>query len=410
MAAAVARGRYRWTILAIGVVAQASFSAVFFGIPVLAPALREDYDLTLSQLGIVIASVSVGMLLTVFPWGIVADRIGERLVMGIGLTLGGAALALAATATSFTSLVVALTAAGAFGACVQAASGRAVMRWFDASQRGFALGIRQTAVVVGGAAAALGLPALAASGGSRAGLAGLAAAALVAALASALGLREAPGGAERVVGSTRATLRDRRLWRLCGGSALLVVAQVAILSFAVLFLHDERGLSTGAAAAVLALMQVLGGALRIASGHWSDRMGLRLAPLLRLGYALAITLAASAALVEAPLELLLPVFVVAGSLSSGWNGLSFAAAAELAGEAAAGAALGLQQASLSLAAAVTPIVFVTIVERVSWGAGFAFGATVALVGTVSLVALSAREAEAAAAGAYDEAAPSSTSG
>ena len=396
MAATPDRKPYRWAILAIGVLAQASFSAVFFGIPVLAPALRADYDLTLTQVGVVIASISVGMLLTVFPWGIVADRIGERVVMGIGLTLGGASLVQAATANSFTSLVVGLTAAGAFGACVQAASGRAVMRWFDASQRGFALGIRQTAVVVGGAAAALGLPVLVGFGGSRAGLGGLALAALAAALASALGLRDAPGGAARAVGSTRATLRDGRLWRLCGGSALLVVAQVAILSFAVLFLHDERGLSAGAAAAVLALMQILGGALRIAAGHWSDRVGLRLAPLLRLGFALAAALAASAALVDAPLALLLPIFVVAGSLSSGWNGLSFAAAAELAGEAAAGAALGLQQASLALAAAVTPVVFVAVVERVSWGAGFAFGAAVALAGTVSLVAPSAREAEVAA--------------
>ncbi|MBW3592555.1 MAG: MFS transporter, partial [Actinobacteria bacterium] len=230
MAAARGQGRYRWAILAIGFLAQASFSAVFLGIAVLAPALRTDYDLTLAQVGIVIASVNVGIVLTVLPWGIVADRIGERLVMGIGLTLGAAALAQAATATSFTSLVVALTAAGAFGACVQAASGRAVMRWFDASERGFALGIRQTAVVVGGAAAALALPPLLASRGSRAGLAALALTALVAALASAVGLREPRDAAKRVVGSARSALRDRRLWRLCGGSALLVVAQVPILS------------------------------------------------------------------------------------------------------------------------------------------------------------------------------------
>ena len=396
MAEAVDRGRYRWTILAIGVVAQASFSAVFLGIPVLVPALRADYGLTLSQVGVVVASVSIGIVVTVFPWGVAADRVGERIVMGVGLTLMGASLAQAATAGSYVSLTAALTAAGAFGACVQAASGRAVMRWFDVSQRGFALGIRQTAVVVGGAAAALGLPLLVEAGGSRAGLAGLALAALVAALASTLGLRAAPGAELRQVGSTRTMLRDRRLWRLCGGSALLVVAQVTVLSFAVLFLHDERGLSVGASAGLLALMQVLGGILRVASGHWSDRLGLRLVPLLRLGYALAVTLAASAALVGAPLWLLLPVFVVAGSLSSGWNGLAFVAAAELAGEATAGAALGLQQAALALAAALTPIAFVVVVDHVSWGAGFGLAAAVALVGTVSLAALSAREVEAAA--------------
>ena len=54
-------------------------------------------------------------------------------------------------------------------------------------------------------------------------------------------------------------------------------------------------------------------------------------------------------LVSAPLVVLVPAIVVAGSLSQSWNGLSFTAAAEIAGYARSGAALGLQQASLSLA-------------------------------------------------------------
>ncbi|MDQ3857749.1 MAG: hypothetical protein M3327_04760, partial [Actinomycetota bacterium] len=55
-AAAEGRSPYRWTILAVGVLAQASFSAVFFGLPVLAPALRSQFDLSLSQLGVVLAA------------------------------------------------------------------------------------------------------------------------------------------------------------------------------------------------------------------------------------------------------------------------------------------------------------------------------------------------------------------
>ena len=41
------------------------------------------------------------------------------------------------------------------------------------------------------------------------------------------------------------TLRDHRLWRLCVVSGLYVVAQMAILSFVVLYLHDERSLGQG---------------------------------------------------------------------------------------------------------------------------------------------------------------------
>ncbi len=92
---------YRWAILAIGVFAQASFAAVFFGIPVIAPALRADFELTFGDLGLVLASVSVGMLLTVFPWGILADRTGEPAVMASGLAVAAIALCLAAFSRSF---------------------------------------------------------------------------------------------------------------------------------------------------------------------------------------------------------------------------------------------------------------------------------------------------------------------
>ena len=51
-----------------------------------------------------------------------------------------------------------LVLTGLFGASVNAASGRAVMGWFPRDERGLALGIRQTAVPVGGASAAVVLP------------------------------------------------------------------------------------------------------------------------------------------------------------------------------------------------------------------------------------------------------------
>ena len=56
-------------------------------------------------------------------------------------------------------------AAGAAGASVQSASGRAVMQWFPRKERGLAFGIRQTAIPVGGLLGALALPALVDAGG-----------------------------------------------------------------------------------------------------------------------------------------------------------------------------------------------------------------------------------------------------
>jgi sugar phosphate permease len=380
---------YRWVILTVGVVAQASFAAVFFGLPVLAPDLQAHYDLSLAEVGAVLASINVGALVSTLPWGLLADHIGERAVTALGLSVAAVAIAAAAKASGFHQLLAALFLVGVFGASVQSASGRAVMRWFPASRRGFALGIRQTAIPIGGAVAALTLPRLVHAGGVRAALLALAAALLVSAIAGGIWLRSAAGG-EHLETRIADVFRDRRLWRLSSGSGLLLATQAAVLGFTVLFLHEERGFSTTAAAAVFAVIQVVGAVLRIQAGHWSDRRGDRIGPLLRLGLALTASVALTAALLDAPTVLLLPILVVAGALSLSWNGLSFTAAAELGGPARAGAALGLQQTTIGAASAVTPLVFATTVDATSWTVGFALAAAAALGGTAIVRGLSAR--------------------
>lgn len=375
--------RYRWTILALGTGAQAAYSAVFLGIPVLAPAFRAEYGLTLPEVGLVIAAANVGAIVTLLPWGLLADRAGERMVLSAGLAGASAALVAAAFAPSFAVLVAGLAVAGASGASVNAASGRAVMGWFAASERGFALGLRQTAVPIGGIAAALGLPPIADAWQLRGGLVALACGCFAAAIAGARGLREAPESAGEL-GDVSRPLRDGRMWRLSLGSSLVIGAQASILGFAVLFLHGERGLSTAAAGGVFALTQLIGAALRVAAGRWSDRAGARVAPLRQLSTALAIALFALAALTSAPLVVLLPALVVAGALSLSWNGLSFTAAAELAGRARTGAALGFQQTALSVSYAATAPLFAAVVDAGSWRLGFAFAAIMPIAGAIVL--------------------------
>lgn len=379
--------RYRWTILALGTGAQTAYSAVFLGIPVLAPALQNEYDLDLTQVGLAIAAANGGSIFTLLAWGLLADRVGERSVLGAGLAGCAGGLLVAAFAPSFAVLVLALALAGAAGASVNAASGRAVMSWFGRDQRGFALGIRQTALPIGGLLAALVLPPVAAAGGVRAGLTVLAAGCLAAAIAGASGLREAPHGEEELkdIGHP---MRDPRMWRLSIGSGFVLAAQISILSFLILFLHQERGLSTAAAAGVFAVIQALGAVLRIVSGRWSDRVHARIAPLRRLALALAATLAAAAVLLSAPLAILIPVFVAAGALSLSWNGLSFTAAAELAGRARAGAALGFQQTALAITSAAAPPAFAVVVESGSWSLAYGLAAAMPIVGIAVMRQLS----------------------
>ena len=367
--------RYRWAVLAAGTAAQASFSAIALGVPVLAPALRDRYDLSLPQLGVVLAAEWVGLTVALLPWGLAVDRFGERWTLAAGLMLCAGLLAGTAYAPGFASLVVLLGLVGAAGGSVQSGSGRAVMRWFGAGERGLALGVRQTAVPVGGTVAALVLPAL---GGPRAGFLFLAGFVAAGAIVGAVVLRTG-GGDSMQVSELETSLRDRRLLLACAASALYLVAQIALMGFLVLFLHDDRGFSDGSAAAVLAAAQVVAGALRIGVGRWSDVLRSRVVPLRLVGLAVAVTLGAAAATTSAAVWLLVPVFVVATSLSMAWNGLSFTIAAELGGR-RSGAAIGFQQTVLSAVGVVAPIGFAAAVAGTSWAAAFGLAALFPLAG------------------------------
>jgi sugar phosphate permease len=372
--------RYRWVILGGGVFAQGALSALQQGLPALGPELRSELRLSLAQVGVVLACVSWGITAMLLMWGWLADRAGERIVVSVGLAGGALALVGAAYASGYGALVLALILAGALAGCAPIAGGRAVMGWFGRHQRGFALGVRQMAVPLGGAAGALALPALASAGGLRAALLALAGGCAAGALACGLSFREPPPSAAPVPRQRPpAPLRDARIWRLSIGSACYVCTQISVISFTVLFLHEHRGVAPGAAAAVLGALQLGGAASRAVAGWRSDRSGLRIPLMRRIGIATAAALLATAALADAPLVLLVPAVLVAGVVGMSANGLAVTAAAELSGPGRTGAALALQQTLVALAAG-TGVGFAALVGATSWPVAFAVLALPPLAG------------------------------
>ena len=354
------------------------------GLPVLAPTLQDELGLSLGEIGVLLAAAWVGSTLTLLPWGLAADRFGERAALSLGLAACSAFLAAAAFAPGFWTLFVLLALAGAAGSSVNSASGRAVMRWFGPEERGLALGIRQSAIPAGGLVGALAVPPLAAAGGSEWAFLFLAGFCALGALVGALVLRRGePGDAVEVLSLAR-TLADGRLWHLCLGSGLYLYAQLGVIGFTVLFLHEEHGLSDGDAALVVAVAQVLAVALRIGVGRWSDLVRSRVRPLRMVGLAVAASVVATAALAGGPVSLLAVTLAVAGALSMAWNGLSFAAAAELAGSGRSGAAIGFQQTVLSAIGIVAPPLFAATAAGLSWGAAFLIAAVFPLAGWVVL--------------------------
>ena len=382
--------RYRWAVLAAGTAAAASSAVFGIGLPFIVPQLREEFDLSLGQIGVVLAAPWVGTTLTLFPWGLAADRFGERIVLAVGMLGCAFFLVAASVSSSYGELVVTLALVGAAGGAVNSASGRAVMHWFGADERGFALGVRQTAIPLGGFIGALSLPPIADAGGTEAAFLFLAALSATGALVGVVILRgrEVRDGIE--ASSIARTIGDGRLWRLSLGSGLFLYAQIAVLGFGVLFLVDEHGLSGQTAALVFAGSQVLGGAFRIGGGRWSDRTGARVVPLRLAGLGIVGVMLFTAVLADGPTWLLVPVLGLAGGLTMAWNGLSFTAAAELAGALRSGATIGVQQTVLAAIGVAAPVVFAATVSSGSWPLAFAASAGISLAGWWLLGPLSER--------------------
>jgi sugar phosphate permease len=377
--------RYRWAVLAAGTAAAAAGSALFIGPAVLAPAIREEFDASLSQVGVLLASLWVGTILTLLGWGLLADRLGERVVLGAGLGMCGVLATLAGLAGDFWVLLGVLFLASAAGASVNAASGRAVMQWFGPEERGLALGIRQTAIPLGVGICAVVLPSVESAGGFEAAFAFLGGLCLFAALVAFAVIREAPVRDAELEGDAIPwTLRDSRLWTLSIGSGLYLGAQIPLMSFAVLFLHDVHGLSPARAGVVLAIFQAGAVLTRIGAGRLSDQLGTRLRPLRWIGLASAAGLLATALLAQSRISLVVTVIIVAGAVSMAWNGLSLTVAAELAGRARSGAAIGFQQTTLGVIGVLVPVLFANLVEATSWRTAFALSAVGPVAGWLML--------------------------
>ncbi|MFJ9783710.1 MFS transporter [Amycolatopsis sp. NPDC101161] len=346
----------RWLILALGLAAQTASCSFLYGIPFLVPAMREAEGLTLAEAGTVVAAPSIGLLFTLIVWGAAADRYGERLIMALGLGASGLLLVYAGVGTHPVGLLFGVfLAAGACTASVNAASGRVVMGWFAKSERGVAMGIRQTAQPLGVGVAALGLPPLAAHFGFRAAVLLPAGLAIVVALLVAWLVTDPPRPPRPASGEKPPSpYRHATLWRVHGASALLVVPQFAVSAFAPAYLVAVQHWSPLSAGWFLAVVQVLGAAGRLGSGWWSDRVGSRLRPMRQLAVLSCLVMLLVAVGDATGLWLVLLALALAGIITVADNGLGFTASAELAGLAWSGRAMGTQNTGQNIAASLTP--------------------------------------------------------
>ena len=338
------------------------------------------------------ASPGVGAVLTLLPWGLAADRIGERVTGTVGL-LGAARGARGGgvrAATSRRSSLL-LAVAGAFGASINTATGRAVTSWFpreDARLRARRSARRRCR-------SAGSRPRSASRRSPTSGARGRRCSCSPASRSLAAGRSPPPGSSRGRCATTasdeadalRHPLRDRRIWRLSFGSSAADLSPRSRSPASSSSSSSRSGASAPIEAGlVLAAINVVGAAGRLLSGRRSDRRGGGRVALIRaIAAATAVAVAVVAAL-------------------AGATGLAARAGARRRrravdvlerprgrrrpsrrpGRRGAGRRSGSSRRCSASAVAVTPLVFAPFVASTSWRAGFLVAAALPLVAVVVL--------------------------
>jgi MFS family permease len=356
-------GRYRWVVLGVATFTQATSGFFVQGIGAMGVYLQRDLDLSTAQLGLLLSASQLVPLAGLLVAGELLDRYDERWVVGTGACVVAVSLGVGSLAPGYASLLGVLLVVGAGYSTVQPGGSKSVASWFDASQRGLAMGIRQAGLPLGGVLAAVVLPILAAGLGWRVTLTAGGLLALLGAVAF-MGLYRPPTGSRPQNSAPHDTrphayrlrmLREPSMAKIIWSGTSLVSVHSGIGVLTVLYLHETTSVGPGSAALVLAAAQGAGVAGRICLAAWSDhrRSGRYTSVLTCMVAVTAGMMALMTPVGHSPTAACL-VFSWLGFFGIGWYGPWVAYVAESAPPGKTGSALGLAMALTQVAVIVAP--------------------------------------------------------
>lgn len=367
------RSAYHWVILLVAVVCQTGLSIPGQGIPTLGYFLQTDMALSRVEIGMFATVMSGGSVLSLIAFGWLADRIGVRRLLLVGLITMGIFVILMGFSPSFLLALLFLVPVGFGSGMINPPISKAIMYWFPPRMRGTAMGIKQTGVPLGGAIAAATLPTVAIAFGWRVGVIGLGVAIAAAGIAVYCAYREYPKPAKAV--STAPGLGFRGALRVLASRDLLlasiavtplVATQFVVVTYFLLYLKEVLLFPVVQAGLFLSLTQLSGIGGRVFWGVASDFLfggSRRKTMVVIMIMATAVVGGVAALPVGAPAWLVAALAVGLGATVISWHGVQMAQIGELAGKELSGTAIGFSLTISQLGIMVGPPFFGFVVDQ-----------------------------------------------
>ena len=378
-------------VLAAAAGAQAAVAFVSIGLAAIGPELSRSFQLSLAGLGAVLTAGLFGSGLTLIAAGMAVDRFGTRAPMLAGTALGVAGLGVAATAGSTVVLVTALVVSGVGSAVVPIAGTGALFRAYPPARRGWALGVRQMSVPLGGTIAALAMPGLERYGGIGLTLGVAAVAVAITGLVFAYVAADSPRpSAARVHQPLRSIWRAPGMQRLLIVAAFYIVVLQAVLAFTVPSAR-AAGLTAFAASATFFAVNLSAMVSRIAWGHVADRAGgsRRARTLVEVGVVAAVGALLFALALHSGAAVVIPAAVLFGFGALGWNALVYVSAGERAAPELAARSVAVAATVVFLISAISTPLLGALASHAGWDVFWIVTAVLATAGALVAATLPA---------------------
>ncbi|WP_060514734.1 MFS transporter [Pseudomonas sp. NBRC 111132] len=383
---------YRWVILAVATFAQASACFFVQGFGAIALNVQSEMGLSNWQIGTLVSAAQLIPLFGLLIAGELLDRYSERFVVGVGTVIVGVSLCCAALANSYTELLMILVLLGFGYSTAQPGGSKSVSNWFQGSQLGFAMGIRQAGLPLGGAMAALLLPFFASQYSVQTAFLVGGLVALFGAILFVLLYKkpEISQGIERkkinlklAAVSRLSMVTEPAMRKIMVSGASLTASQYAISVFLVLYLYTSVGLDRSTATMMFFVVLGAGIVGRIVLAAWSDHCESgRYYPVMTCLGAVAAILMLLPFLNTKNLLMLSVFMAFTGFFAYGWYGPWVAYIAETAPADRKGFALGMAMTANQLSVVLIPPIIG--LSRDSLGT-FAYGwGTLAIVSVIVL--------------------------
>ena len=386
---------YAWVVVVLSALISMPLAFTNTGLGVWFPFIQADLDTTRAQLGLIASALGVGMGVTVFLVGWLADVIGVRRLNAA--TLVGAAVGLLLF-SQIQSVVQGILMASLVGVALSSSapsSLKAVTDWVNPRTRGLALGIYEATKPVAGIISAILLTYVAVTFSWRVAVILVGVMAAVMSIVFFASYRDKPNSytprdqVGRLGNRLPLVVKNRDIW-LIAFFAIAATGLFSVLwSYLVLFSREHFSMSAGGAAGLLIVVQVSGAVGRVGWVLVSNRLfrGRRALSLASVGVLAGVSMAFLALIPsDASLLAVLLLMFAVGVTAFGITGLYVLLISELAGPGLTGTAFGFITMIGHMGAFGIPPLFGLIVDQTgSYSMAWWMVAGVAVIGSVLLV-------------------------